>query len=446
MPWWKNLFGNPAPGDKSKATTLAKEQAQWVPADQNRFGVPILDLIRVTGGLMSTSQDLKEAEMSVSWTSKLAGEVLMDVVPVESLACDLRYATDGDLPDGWLFIPSAMEQKWAIAYCGRRVVMLRSWTGRAVVAGHARRDGKDLVVERIDIGDPSFATFGAPVATFDWMVRAHALKQVVPLPVSEDGARLLEAMPLAVFGPFGQVATCAATTWAPTEPSAPLRSTSDLVQAVRTDRPDRVDQLAAAGVSLNARSPLGGYTALHVAAVKGSLTFTQQLLDLGANPNVPADRSASVFVTALVHKAPLDLMKVLVARGADPSSTNADGFGALHALAEVNRPEALGLLLALGLDLEARTRHGHTPLHIAAALGHVQAVEALVAAGAAVHARAPSGQTAREIAADPLDTRYGENEWFRGGGRVGGCNKPGRVIRRRGAGRPRSGPRRARGS
>jgi cytohesin len=132
--------------------------------------------------------------------------------------------------------------------------------------------------------------------------------------------------------------------------------------------------------------------------MKGNVALTKQLLALGADPSVLADRNASVLITALVHGASEELMKLLHARGADPGVPNSDGFGALHALAEVNRPEPLTWLLSLGVDLEARTKNGHTPLHIAAALGHVEALEALLDAGADIGALTPSGQTARDIA------------------------------------------------
>jgi Ankyrin repeats (3 copies)/Ankyrin repeat len=344
------------------------------------------------------SQSSEAAAMSISWPSKMVSEVPTAFAPSKSFPCDLRYAADPDLHDGWLFTPSTMDQKWAIAYRDGSVLMIRSWTGVVVAAGKARRDQGQLVIERVDVANGVLGEFGESIPTFDWMLRAHALGQVLPLPVNEEGARRLEAAPLEVFTVFGHMAVCAATTWAPPPPPKPLRATTDLLVAVRLGRADRVAQLAAEGAALNARSAVGGFTPLHLAAVKGDLALTRQLLDLGADPNVPADRNASVVVTALVHKAPVEVMKLLVARGADVRVANADGFGALHALAEMNRPDPLAWLLSLGLDLEARTKLGLTPLHIAAALGHVEALEALLDAGADIGVTSPSGQTARDIA------------------------------------------------
>ena len=394
MPWWSKRSG----GHEGGSPGPAVDRAEWVPASENPFGVPILDLIRVTGSIIAASGDPRAAEISISWASKMVSEVPMDFAPKSSFPCDLRYAADADLPDGWLFVPSVMEEKWVIGYKGGRVWMIRSWTGKVLATGKTRREEGHLVVERIDASDDVLTTFGEPIPTFDWMLRAHALGQVLPLPVNEKGARLLEATPLAAFSSYGRVARCASTSWAPPPPARPLRSTSDLAVAVRMERAERVAELATAGASLDARAAVGGFTPLHIAAIKGNMALTRQLLELGANPNVLADRNASVFVTALVHKAPVELMQLLLTHGADAGVANADGFGALHALAEVNRPEPLAFLLSLGLDREARTRHGHTPLHIAAGLGHVEALEALLAAGADVGARSPSGHTARDIA------------------------------------------------
>jgi hypothetical protein len=391
MPWWPKFIGR-------GASRPREGRAVWIPADANRFGVPILDLLRVTGPMTAWSENPEAAAMSVSWPDKMVSEVPTAFAPSKSFPCDLRYAADPDLRDGWLFTPSVMDQKWAIAYRDDSVLMIRSWSGTVLAVGKTRRDKDQLVIERVDVADGTLGWFGEPIPTFDWMLRAHALGQVLPLPVNEEGARLIEATPLEVFTVFGKVAVCAATSWAPPPPAKPLRSTTDLVVAVRLDRADLVAQLAAGGASLNARSAAGGFTPLHIAAMNGDLAFTKQLLDLGADPNVPADRNASVVVTALVHKAPVEVMKLLVARGADVSVANADGFGALHALAEMNRPDPLAWLLSLGLDLEARTKHGHTPLHIAAALGHVEALEALLDAGSDIGALTPSGQTARDIA------------------------------------------------
>jgi ankyrin repeat protein len=125
--------------------------------------------------------------------------------------------------------------------------------------------------------------------------------------------------------------------------------------------------------------------------------MTQLLLELGANPNVLADRGMCVLITAVAHRAPMEMLELLAKRSA-VATPNAEGFGLLHAIAETDHAEYVAWGLARGLDLEGRTRHGHTPLHVAAALGHVAALRALLAAGADREAKDPHGRTARDIA------------------------------------------------
>ncbi|MGD0676171.1 MAG: hypothetical protein ABSC94_12170 [Polyangiaceae bacterium] len=107
--------------------------------------------------------------------------------------------------------------------------MIRSWSGQVAAPGQTRRQDGRLVIHGLDLAGDMFAWFGGAIPTFDWALRAHALDQVLPLPVSDDGARYLEASPLEAFTAFGHVAACACTTWAPGPPPRPLRSTSDLL-------------------------------------------------------------------------------------------------------------------------------------------------------------------------------------------------------------------------
>ncbi|HEX4422906.1 MAG TPA: ankyrin repeat domain-containing protein [Kofleriaceae bacterium] len=328
MSWWSKLLGRnppaeaspveqppaeaalveqppskPPPVEQPPAAGESGPRASWIPADKNRFGVPVLDLISIIGNLMSTSSDPQRAAMAVSWRSTFVAELAVDAAVKQSVPCQLRYAVDHDLPDGFLFAPTAMEQKWAIAYRDQAIYMIRSWTAEVKAVGRTRRDGDELVVERLDLVDESLQLFGDPVETFDWMIRAHALGERIPLPVSPEGAAMLEEVPLSAMASFGHVAGVAATCWAPPPQPRPLRSCGDLTTAVRGGHEARVTALAAAGAPLDARSPVMGLTALHVAVINGSVPLVKRLLELGANPNVLGDRDASALTTAVALHA-----------------------------------------------------------------------------------------------------------------------------------------------
>jgi hypothetical protein len=372
---------------------------QWIAAEQNRFGVSVLDLSPITLGVIATSSDPDNARRAVSWSQGIGEDLFTEGVALPEIRdVSLRYPADRPLPDGLLFSPSEMEEKWVIALRGDTIRAARSWTGAiGVEAAIERRAGEIAVTELRFTDDSPFAAFGDPVDIFDWFVRSHALGDKLPMPISDEGAARLEESPAAAFAVFGNKLICAARAWDPPPPTRPLRSDGAALVATRAGDGDRLRELAAAGEPIDAPTTFNGYTPLYLAVIRDDVGLATALLDLGADPNRRADRGAVPLIVAVVEGAGRPMLDLLAARGADTAATNDDGFGSLHAVAETDQPEALGWLVGRGADLEARTRHGHTPLQIAAALGHLRALEALVAAGADLDAEA-GGATARDIA------------------------------------------------
>lgn len=404
MSWWEKLRtwmgGEPPAAEESTQppTQPSLPAVSWLAADQSRFGVPVLDLTPITRGMRSTSQSQEAALKAISWSRSVGEDLSGDISAAHTHPCTLRYPAAADLPEGLLYTPRQMEDKWVIAWRGGQIRMARSWTGTVVIVADARHEGESLVVTGIRATEDSpLEKLGDPVETFDWMMRAHALAEVVPLPVSAEGARQLQETPLVAFSLYGQHALCAAKAWSPPPPERPLRSNGAVLRAVRSDDPESLRQLAADGLSLSPPSTVAGYTPLHAALLQGSEALTDLLLTLGADPNILADQGASVLGIGLIHKAPQALLERLIAHGADPHHANDNGFNLLHSAAEADRADLIPWLLSLGLDLESTTRHGHAPLHIAAALGSVATIEALLAAGARPDAPSPGG-TPRAIA------------------------------------------------
>lgn len=172
-----------------------------------------------------------------------------------------------------------------------------------------------------------------------------------------------------------------------------------------------------------------GYTALHVAATRGDLALVKALLAHRADPNArqlkgsPSKRlrsghaldhllvGATPFALAAVAGR-LEVMRTLVAGGADPSLTLADGRTTLMLLAgyatqwgpllsEARGVEALKLAIQLGTPVNRADRVGDTALHIAAAKRRDLFVQALVDSGAALNARNRNGQTPLDEALAP---------------------------------------------
>lgn len=182
-----------------------------------------------------------------------------------------------------------------------------------------------------------------------------------------------------------------------------------------------------------------GYTALHAAVLRSDHETVRALLARGANVHArvrqgsPVRRFGSQW--ALSHTlrgaTPLmvavaylevDLVRTLLAAGADPSLGLADGHTPLMVAAGANvekeaRPSDLArwnvtdadtplvprdpqaietvvqLLLAAGTSPRDTGPGGQTALHVAAADGHVGVIRALVARGAVIDAADAQGQT-----------------------------------------------------
>ena len=401
MGLWDWLRGKKNGGKTAGGGGVAARAAEvrWLSAEESPFGVRTLDLRPVTGGMMSTTTDPANASRAISW-----GRATVDAIPpidlgagAKTIACALSYPVAPAFPDGLLFAPQAMEEKWALFHRAGSIVAVRSWTGQVAAVARGTRVGDRLVIEDLTTAETGLAGFGEPVAMFDWLVRTHALGQALPLPVSEPELELLAGVPLMVFGPFGRLAAFAAVGFSAPEPVWPLRAFGVVIQAVSGCDVAKVRALLAAGADANVPSPIGGFTALHVAMVRGEVEMMRALLAGGANVKLRTDRGMDPIGLGIVQGAPPAILEELRAAGAALDVVNIDGFGLLHAAAEVNRPEIVAWLTGRGGALETRTGRGLTPLHIACGLGHADAARALIAAGADATAPSPSG-TPREIA------------------------------------------------
>lgn len=179
-----------------------------------------------------------------------------------------------------------------------------------------------------------------------------------------------------------------------------------------------------------------GYTVLHAAVLRGDLDLVMASLARGANPNLqlangtPVRRlSADFFLPAsLVGATPLllaaryasiDMMRALVASGADIRLAAKDGTTPLIAAANSDRRrqgvlsaarqhvppadesqglEAVKILLELGADINAANQAGETALHVAATGQLNTIVQLLAERGAKLDVKNKRGQTPLALA------------------------------------------------
>ncbi len=176
---------------------------------------------------------------------------------------------------------------------------------------------------------------------------------------------------------------------------------------------------------------------LALAVSKGRLDWTRALLDAGVHPEGSGRKGIPVWmaVTSAPDESRLELLRLLVDRGARADRDMGDGWtpllfamqskqddvvgfliekraglemrdsktghSTLHLAVLMQRPGWVRTLLDAGVPVNVQNAEGLTPLHCAATVGSVECFAALAAAGADATLRDKEGKTAIERAYDP---------------------------------------------
>jgi len=175
-----------------------------------------------------------------------------------------------------------------------------------------------------------------------------------------------------------------------------------------------------------------GYTALHHAALEpAGAALVQALLRRGADPNARTTRDTRENTTAGVSlkgatplflaaaRGHVDIVRALVAGGADPSIATDNRTAPLHVASWGGDPnfrdwsdqekknlfEGTRLLVELGGDVNSAGEHGWTALHGAAYKGVDAAVQFLIERGARTDVFDEYGQTPLSIASTIITVR-----------------------------------------
>ena len=131
----------------------------------------------------------------------------------------------------------------------------------------------------------------------------------------------------------------------------------DFYEACALGRADLLGE----GAPVNQPAP-DGFTALGLACFFRHAEAARRLLDLGADPSLPA---ANALKFAPLHSAvaagSYEIVDLLLARGADPNPRDAQNNTPLHSAAGHGDPRITARLLAAGADKTARNSDGLTP-------------------------------------------------------------------------------------
>jgi Ankyrin repeats (3 copies)/Ankyrin repeat len=359
----------PASQDMPAAFEQQMPALKWIEATDNPWGVRVLDVRPVTLTMLSTSTDPQCATNAVSFGND-DGTGFIGQAPVSEriVETSLRFPVDRALFDGVLFVPRAMEHKWALFFHQGELIAVRSWS--RTVALVARVETRDGHVEITRIRGAMCAIDETPdftVRALDYLLRSHALHDLYPAPLPpgiEADAKAAALWCMSAFGNQAQLATPHA--FPRRDPDRLLRTHSLLHIAVARGQAAAIDQCLQSGIAIDALAA-DGLAPLHWAIAAPDGAIMRLLLDRGASVDVRSDEGATPLMNA-VQAASMEGTTLLLDRGADANAHDHRGFTALHRAAEMGLTDIVTLLLERGaaIDVEAE---GHTPRSLAEGRG-----------------------------------------------------------------------------
>ncbi|XP_071481796.1 uncharacterized protein [Diadema antillarum] len=143
-----------------------------------------------------------------------------------------------------------------------------------------------------------------------------------------------------------------------------------------------------------------GWSALHIASLRGNLNVLRCLLngDHASDTQTPQKVTPIMIAAECGH---LECVRLLISRGANCETYNADGWTALHYAAARNQLDVVQLLLETHVPVDIPTRkEQYTPLHLAAQNGHERILRVLAQSSADLNKQTKLGLTALRIAAE----------------------------------------------
>lgn len=183
------------------------------------------------------------------------------------------------------------------------------------------------------------------------------------------------------------------------------RPESELLRAAAEGDTQKVQSLAASGVSMDATDSRGR-TPLHNAAERGHLEVVRLLIRCGASVDVRDGDGRTPVMLALAgdHRSVVEL---LIDAGAKAGDANQDLDALLLRATWEGKAEMVKFLIAKGADPNKHGEPNHflddTPLAIAVCAGRIDIVELLIDGGADVKVKDESGWSLLHVAATQYD-------------------------------------------
>jgi ankyrin repeat protein len=166
----------------------------------------------------------------------------------------------------------------------------------------------------------------------------------------------------------------------------PDHNAARIMEALRDGDRQAFNKFLTRNPKASGASGPGGSTPLMYAALYGDTASMRQLLDKGANPNLPNAAGATALMWAVDDE---EKTRLLLQAGADPSARSGEGRTALIiAAGRFGSSPVVKLLLDHGADPSAVSSQGQSAASAAARAGDADALRILIARGADPKSRA----------------------------------------------------------
>ncbi len=189
-------------------------------------------------------------------------------------------------------------------------------------------------------------------------------------------------------------------------PKAEVWGPIALRQVVHGDDVALTRRLFAAGVSADAQGPYGAH--FETACKYASIEVVRAFLDAGATIDLRCGEGKDFALGAAAEAKRLDVVQLLLERGANPNLVDDNRMAAIHHASHVfdddpprlfpRAVEIVRALLDAGADVNLQDGNARTALHWAIEDGNLSLVELLVARGANLELKQWAGDTALTLA------------------------------------------------
>jgi len=167
----------------------------------------------------------------------------------------------------------------------------------------------------------------------------------------------------------------------------------ELLKAVQDGNARTVERLLDRGLDPNTADSKGN-TILMIASRLGHRDLVSALIKRKASVTKRSPFGDSALMMASL-RGDVEIVRALAEHGAE---LNHSGWAPIHYAAFENHAEVIRYLVAKGADKDAIAPNGHSALMLAARGGHMEAAKALLYEDADVRVKGPRGETALAIA------------------------------------------------